>query len=1286
MRKPLLPLALFAVAAGCTAAAQTPATAPAPRAKVVPGEPAPPGAVAVGPDGKPVPAEAKGSEGPKESPRLAKLKQLQFDRRPSAILKAWAPESKDAADKRPTIQDPKEAELEKELAAFRKNVTLGNWAAVKDYLASLPDEEAIAGYRQLLQGLQRGPAAGARGPMGEGVPDKVEGIPPELLARLVPGAQQYAERNTFGVDDLLGLAAAAPAEPNAALFGPRAAAVGAAAVASQAPAGLGKDHLPALSGLLSQAIAGGVLPEVVVARLKVEVAKDRPAVTRRQVARLLTGAGQPAYAGDFLPSFDEARAAGDLEGLNLLSRHYLALHAREKEAGNLEKAWGAVQAVLASPVGTREEKEEGLLRAVELAPRVKEQLGQGWLDESFTKNPERGMEILSTVGTLVSQGITSRPFGVEERQNALKLMKTAVEALLKAAPDRAKEWRPTLTLLAVGWLKEAEFSQRFDTSAGSGPRLRRDMYGNIFFAGDDDDPMNRMMMMQRPDMPRPVPIAEVVKAGPTPEWVAAIDESLRPKVAGVTARLHLKANDEDKAFPLIEHLAPAQPDEAKELVKEFLRVWTRNHDPNAARNQYRYSWYFFAFEMRAESIPLTRSKQERNLKELSEWVTRMKKLPRGAGDIDDEILVKAFTACHSSAEVYRTEAIEAVFGPLGGLKPKTLAALADQMRTNLAGLWKDPAEQQKQKTNRKKKDIEAEVLRGYAVAHKVIADGLKKFPDHWALLTAGAGLIHDEVNYRQELNKSSDFSARRAEAFALYRQAAEQYRKAAVTLPEPEHTVSVYEQWFAAALGAVDLGMITEEKQPDWKQPPLIKAAILALPGDLAEKHLARFANNLFIRMSGAKPHVKFNYLKAGFEIVGEHDRAVEAKKVFDYYKDLVTEIKLDAVVDGSTRVGHGRPFGLFVNIRHTRDIERESGGFGRYLQNQNSGYYSYNYGRPTADYRDRFETAARAALKEHFEVVSVTFQDEKVHSRAADEFGWRYTPYAYILLKPRGPQVDKLPPLRIDFDFLDTSGYVVLPVESPAVPIDCRDPSGDPRPVERLTVTQTLDERQAEKGTLLLEVKAVGVGLVPDLNELCTVAPEGFEVVKTEDQGLAVKKFEEDADRNSIVSERVWLLTLKGKEGLAELPRTFRFAPVRVPKEQVKEVVYQRFNDADLAVVGEEVSLEATYGKQRPPWVWLVAGVGFMTVVLLLAGLAVWLALRRKPAAAESAVPADLNAFTVSALLREIRSRPGLSPDQRAALDRDLAAVERHFFSPEANGDPPPDLRRLVERWAVAV
>ena len=112
---------------------------------------------------------------------------------------------------------------------------------------------------------------------------------------------------------------------------------------------------------------------------------------------------------------------------------------------------------------------------------------------------------------------------------------------------------------------------------------------------------------------------------------------------------------------------------------------------------------------------------------------------------------------------------------------------------------------------------------------------------------------------------------------------------------------------------------------------------------------MSRFANALFTRLNAVKPSVKVRYLKGGFEIVGDHPQAHDARKVYDYYKDLVTEIKLDAVVDGSDVVGHQKPFGVFVNIRHTREIERESGGFGRYLQNQNNSGYLLLQLRPAA-------------------------------------------------------------------------------------------------------------------------------------------------------------------------------------------------------------------------------------------------------------------------------------------------------------------------------------------------
>jgi hypothetical protein len=1191
--------------------------------------------------------EAKSAEPAKEekkdSPRMQKLKQLHFDRRPSAILKAWAPQ--------PPPEPPKDGEAKKpdpldtEMADFQRHVTLGEWAAVKKYLAGLPKDEAKEAYRQLLRSLQSGPPMVPGGPGGPGGP---RGMMPGMN----PAMMQFGERNRIAPDDLIGVAAAAPH-------------------------GLDKDAINALGGVLSQGLASGTVVEAVVARFKAEAARPSgAALTARQAARVLAAAGQAAEAGDFLPTLDKARADKDLEALNLLARHYAERHARESKLALLEQAWEATQAALAFPptAERRADQEEALRKAVELAPKLKEELGQAWLGRSFTDKPERGMTILATVGALCAQGLPSQPMDPDGRLKALKLQKTAVEALLKASPERARQWRDTVTLLGAAWLKEAEFTQQFARGSGMA-RMRRDIFGNIYFY-NDDGPQGMPFQPHNPNQPRPISVVDMLEARPEGDWLRTVRDDLRPKLSMTICQLHLKADEEAKAFPHIERLAKTHPKKARELANEFLRVWTRNHDPNAAKGFTNPYMFMYGFERRSEGIPLTRSKQERNLVDLAGWVGRLKKLP--IGDPDEELLARAFTACHSTAEVYRSEAIEKVFGAIGGLKPKTLAGLAQQMRENLGGVWRKPEAQKDKKTNRRTKDIQSEVKRGYAVARATVEDALKKFPDDWGLVLARAAVLHDEVNFDQEVSKSSEFAPRRQRAYTEFERAARFYAAKVKDLPEDEQSTKVYEQWFYAGLGACDLGQVTEEKVPDLRQIGKVRAALKALPGELAEKHLAKFANLLFTRLSAVKPAVKFRYLKAGFEIVGDRKEAAEAKKVFDYYQDLVREIQLVARVDGAAEVGHTKPFGVFVSLRHTRDIERESGGFGRYLQNQNTNtYFSWNYGRPTADYRDRFQTAATEALKEHFDVLSVTFETDKVHSRADPEYGWRVTPYSYLLLKARGPQVDKLPPLRIDLDFLDTSGYAVLPVESPAVPLDAKAERGAPRPARKLQITQTLDERQAAQGKLLLEVKASALGLVPDLDAILTLKPDGFERVKADDQGVSVSKFDPDSETVAVGSERTWLLTFQAAPGTK--PQAFHFGRA---KDEGAAMTYQRFNDADLVAVGPEVSLEQQYGGRDRRWVWWAAGAGVALAVLAAAAV-VLLRRRRTPSAGRWQVPGRLTPFTAIGLLERIRDEGGLDEAQRAELGESIRQLERCYFSGNGNGDGRVDYRQVAEGWA---
>ncbi|MEX1095575.1 MAG: hypothetical protein WED34_05965 [Planctomycetales bacterium] len=1187
--------------------------------------------------------------------RLEKIGQLTFDRRPSAILKAWSGVT-GAEQKQPPQQSrrpqpgagpeaaPAEDPFDKELAAFQRDVTLGNWETVKGFIAGLPEDEGRAAYKQLLQGLHGGPSIS-----GDAPAEMLEQMR-QMMAVQGMRSDQEQEVHYLSLPDIIALADAAPGR-------------------------LDEEHLAPLGGLVRTALDRGQVVEQFLALLRAETSRPEAeaALTRRQAAQILFRAGQSEVAAEFLPDLAVAESKGDHEALNLLARHFVALHAKEAQAGHLERAWRATQAVLASKEIAPKERDEALVRCVDLASKVREALGQAWLEKSFTDQPQRGMEILATIGGAASTAMQTHSHAPEVRLKQLELQTAAVETLLRASPARAGDWRNTLDLLAQNWLREAVYSYHNDESTSLGPRLRRDVYGNMFFF----DEMELSGMRYRESRGTlPVQTGKLLEIKPSREWIAHLPEGLRPRFDVISAQLYLKVGEEDEAFPCIERLAASHPRQARELVDEFLEVWTRNHDPNSERRRTNPYMFMYGFERRAESIPLTRSKQERNLEELAELVRRLDSLK--LGDLNEELLARAFTTCHSSAEVYRLEAIETVFGALGDLEPRTLAELAQQMRSNLVGLWRQPAVQEQSKTRRKQKDIEAEVLRGYEVAASVVADARRKHPHDWSLRLAAAALEHDENNYRNELAPSSEFAERRQRAFAGFAEAARLYAAQAAELPEEERTTRVYESWFYAALGACDLEQVDERTLPDQRQFPLIREAIRALPGEAAEKHLTLFANSLVTRVSAVKPAVKAGYLKHGFEIVGDHAHAQEVRRIQRYYQDLVTEIRLECALDGSDVVGHERPFGVFVNLRHTREIERESGGFGRYLQNQNSGgnWFFYNYGRPLENYRDKFEELARQALAEQFEVLSITFQSESVNSKATAEYGWRVTPYAYLLLKARGKQVDKLPPLQLHLDFLDTSGYVILPIESPAVPIDAAPETVEPRPFRNLAVTQILDERQAAEGKLILEVKAAGNGLVPELDRLLDLEPRGFAIAQTDDQGVAVSKFDPESEDTRIVSERTWMITMRAAEDAAERPREFRFGTAAIDGV---EMVRQRYVDADLLPADELVRFETVYGRPRRGWMWLAGAAG----ALVAAGGAFAWRVARRPRARERSrfeLPGELTPFTVLGLLRNIQRNDGLDDRDHHELTAAIDRLERHYFI--AADDEDPDLPAIAEGW----
>jgi hypothetical protein len=1107
-----------------------------------------------------------------------------------------------------------EKKLQRECEMVQRAVTLGRWEAVGAFLATLPEKERTGCYEHFLRAVVNPPPR-----------QEDQRVPPNLQ-----------EKNRFAFEDAL-------------------------ALAGLAPGGFDKKQVPALAPVVQRALEGGSVIEVLLAQLAAEAQKpaEQQRLDRREAALLLSAIGQEVELGPFLPPLAEAEAQNDREALNLMARHALARFAKEQRNEHLETAWQVTQAALAKGDIGEAEKAEALRRAVELAPKVRADLGPAWLAESFTARPERGMEIVATIGGQVARGFSERPGDLAYRSNGLKLQKTAVEAVLQKAPQLAEQWRPTLGLLASGWIVEASHSYANSQSDTLGMVLERDDFGNVFYTQRRRGGGGQV---------QPIEPADLVESQPGAAWVALLPEALQPHFATVSAQLYLKVNEPEKAFPFIEQLGASNPRLCKDLANEFLRVWTRTHDPNAdtsgRTNRY---MFMFGFDQRANGIPLTRSKQQRNLAELGQWVERLRKLP--IGGVDEQLLTQAFVGAHSVAEVYRLETIQKVFGDVGAMDPVLLGELLGTMRRNLATIWRVPAVQEQQKTKRSQKEMLAEVQKGYATALTIAQQALQARGRHWALLAVVASLMHDGNNFAKEQKRDSGFAEARRVAFDLFAEGARHYAEVVGSLRLDQESIRPFDTWFYAALGASDLGAVDEDTVLARSQLPLIRAAIDALPAGARERHLGMFANQLFTRMSAVKPQVKFRYLEAGFAVCGDHPQATEAKKVWDYYQDLLGELKLVASVDGSTQVGT-QPFGLRVDIVHSPEIERESGGFQKYATNQNNQPYAYNYGRPLENYRDKFQEAASAALDEHFEVLSVTFNSEGMDSSPTDDPAWRRSPYAYLLLKARGPQVDRVPEIKLDFDFLDTSGFTILPVASSTVVLDAA-AAAEPRPFADLEVTQLLDQRKADEGKITLEIKAKANGLVPALDAVLQLDLPGFRVKKTDDQGASVSRFADD--REGVVSERVWLLSLEAAYGGAP-PSRFTFGQ---PKVAGCKAVYQRYDDADLATVSPEVAL-GQVAPRDPVWAYVVLALAFVAYFA-------WFFLSNAKtgggaAAAALAMPANVTPFSTLAVLMAVAARARLDAAGQRELAADQARIEAACFG--RAHDPALDLRAIAEKW----
>lgn len=977
---------------------------------------------------------------------------------------------------------------------------------------------------------------------------------------------------------------------------------------------------------------------------------------RRRGARLLTGLGLVDAIEAYLPdlSVDETRP------------HVLAQHARfhqhlASQAGNfgdrmvhLNRAFELLRLALNSEVAEASDREEVLAVVLALLPELPESEVAVWRETLFADGRGFGLTALSGVCKTMETFERSRTLA-RDRAPVVREAKAMGEILAALTPpDRAHLSSAALGMVGMRLAAEAEFS------LGAVP----------------NDYRYYQYTQNEGRLPTNIETSDLLPWMPSVEWMALIDPGLAERLMQIRVRLAAQARLPEDALQTVKLAGLQRPAFAQELAELFLSEWTTALESQRVVGLDQMNQGIFYVngvrQVNPGSAPLTRAHQMRSLTKLSEVLRSFAEL--GLQPMSPEALVEGFAACHSSAEVYQVADIEGLLGPIEAMPASMATALADNMRRNLASRWASNPVQTAAGTKRNQAQMEAEIERGYVLAERILERASEQDPDGWLNVLIRGALMFDFAEFSHKRDPDlREYAPIRDSAFVSFQRAAQLYAAAAEE-GGIAPTALPYTLWFSAALGASELGYLTANTRPDNDQVDLLRLELDRLDAIAKAGQLDLFA--AWVASVNVPAVMKPRFLRHALRILEghEHPAAAAAAARLRLYDELVQEVLLVAEVDGPPEVAPDQPFGVRLSLRYTAALEREAGGFAKYLQNQ-------VYGPATGaqvDYRDRFEEQVREKLFEGFEVDGIHFHRPEVEDRAVGVHGWMEKPLAYVILRARDAAVDRIASLQLDMDFSDGQSTVLLPVTSSVVLLDARAAGPAARPYEKLEVEQVLDAREWKDQKLLLEVRARGRGVLPEMAALIPGldAIDGFDVAEVESHPLNITELDAESTPIMPLTERSWTVHLSPAEAASA---AFSFPAIALANV---ESSLKRYDDLDLVDADPTVALDASVlsGGGLPWWSWLI--------LLGVVGAVAWMLRNRRDSMPEMVValplPGKLTALSALAYLRHLseESRLRERPEWGEELASEVASLERQAFA--AGGEQPSEaeLRGVLQRW----
>lgn len=1011
----------------------------------------------------------------------------------------------------------------------------------------------------------------------------------------------------------------------------------------------------------------------------------KDAATRRRTIDFLAGGGLVREAYEYLPSLEEARAAADGELLLVHARYKEALAEAAVEGPEretlLQDSWTIASEVALLPRASFETRREGLRRAIEGLTRVPSARARPWLTEVFASDTIGPVAL--EVMALTAASLGDSKLDVEQRAQGVLTLKEGVDILLAREGVDSSTLRVPLRMLTTALVAEME-----STIAQKG---------------------------QQRTIAREAQL--LLRAVPSEAWLSALEPSLATRARKASIGIATLADETDMALSLLDAAIRKNPEQAADLADSFLVGWERRLNPEAEQDEQNFQYFFFYREF-IPMAPLTRGRQRRNLDRLDRLMDTLAAI--GVEPRSLPAIVPVFKACHARTEVYDKADIERVFGPLAKIPASTAAGLAQTMGASLNGDWRSRTVQRSTGTKRSDTEIALLVDRGYGLALELVDSAVASQPEAWKHSVLRAALTYDRLQFNQSQGRGEQDPAKQNElrraAFEAFAQAAARY-STAIAAGQERDDPTIYRRWFGAAMGTAELNFLRPDDLPKEgtlqdDQIDLISASMRTLPAEALDRHLAVFAADIQSAVERAEPEVKPRLVRHALRIIRDHPAGASLRSMEELYKDLVKdEIKLRVTLDGEDRVGVDQPFAALVSLRYTNSVDRETGGFAKYLQNNVFGRVGNSYRE--INYRDQLQKSLENSLGKGFTVDAVGFFDPFMPARGVvenGEDGWLEKPMAYVILTRKDASVDRLPQIVLDMQFNDQTGPVTLALPS-NTPLLAVTPERAPRPVKDLTVAQIVDVRavtDGEKdGAVTLEVQVRGSGVLPDISEVLanvenalpgfTVAPGGIErrpPIILQEGDVATGRFgwnsggDQEPKEGYPEPDATGMYRLKVERGYT-VTYTPSGGPIgaafKVPalREGVQAALESRYY-SDLDIVPVQGT---TVAVTRPFWTPMTLTITAMFAAIV--GVLILLLRRRgaeEPAAAGSLLaPARMTPLGVVTSLRRYRNLHAATLDQprREALDREIGELELKYFGPAAIGAQEDDLRPIVQRWA---